>query len=364
MCDGLRIGLEILDSLGDAIDAGITPGAVCLVGRGERTLCHEAVGHRCLEPQRLPMERDTVFDLASLTKPFATATVILQLAERGALSLDDRVSRWLPAFDRGDRAGVTLADLLAHCSGLPAYWRPGERERKLRLSERREHMIDAICSLPLEYAPGEGSVYSCLGFILLASVAEAAGGCPLADLAREGIFEPLGMGDTCFCPTPELCERCAGTERLPEGTLVGVVHDENARYLGGVGGNAGLFSTAADLARFVRAILGGGELDGVRILSEESVGAMLAPRPQPGDVPRTLGWRGANLDDVHLHGAPTRDSVGHTGFTGTCLWIDEASETFMILLTNRVHMGRDAEIDRLRRRVGEIVGEFIEESAG
>ncbi|MFP4250552.1 MAG: serine hydrolase domain-containing protein, partial [Armatimonadota bacterium] len=268
------IGQRIAGAIAEAIHAGITPGAVCLVGRGDETLCHVAVGDRCIEPQRLPMERDTVFDMASLTKPVATATVILQLAERGALSLDDRVERWIPGFTGNRREDATLAHLLTHASGLPAYWRPGERGRMLPLSERRSHMTDAICGLPLEYAPGGGSVYSCLGFILLASVAEEATGRPLADLARERIFEPLGMADTCFRPPADLRARCAATERLPEGTLVGVVHDENARSLGGVGGNAGLFGTAGDVARFTRAMLGGGELDGARILRRESVEAI------------------------------------------------------------------------------------------
>ncbi len=358
------IGRAVADAIEDAIAAGITPGAVCLVGRGDETLCHEAVGHRCLEPERLPMERDTIFDMASVTKPVATATVIFQLAESGALSLDDAVSRWLPGFTGDGRENVTLADLLAHCSGLPAYWRPGEDAADLPPSERRAYMTEAICGLPLAYPPREGSVYSCLGFILLASVAEAAGGRSLDKLARTGILEPLQMTDTCFCPSREVRERCAATERLPQGTLMGVVHDENARYLEGVGGNAGMFSTAADLARYARTLLGGGELEGVRILSEESVEAMLAPRPLLGDVRRTLGWRMANADDVHLHGAPTIDSVGHTGYTGTCLWIDRASETFVVLLTNRVHMGRDADVGPLRRRVGEIVGAWTEERGG
>ena len=353
---------KIVEAIEDAIAAEVTPGACCLVGQGDETLCHVAVGERCVEPERLPMERDTVFDMASVTKPVATATVIFQLAERGALALDDRVARWLPGFIGDGREGVTIADLLAHRSGLPAYWRPGEDAVDLPPEERRPYMVDAICQLPLAYPPDEGTIYSCLGFILLASVAEAAGGRTLDELAREGIFEPLQMADTCFCPPPQVAARCAATERLPEGTLVGVVHDENARYLGGVGGNAGMFSTAEDLARFARAILGGGELDGVRVLSAESVEAALAPQPELGDVRRTLGWRLANRDDVHLHGAPTIDSVGHTGYTGTCLWIDRATETFVVLLTNRVHMGRESDVGPLRRRVGEIVGAWIEEN--
>jgi CubicO group peptidase (beta-lactamase class C family) len=350
---------RIAEALEEAIADGRTPGAICLVGRRTETLCLEAAGHRCLTPECLPMAVDTLFDVASLTKPVATATVIMQLTDRGVLSLQDPVARWLPDFTGDGREAVTVWHLLTHSSGLPAY-RDYEVlfGEDLAPEERRAAVVRDICRLDLEHRAGDGSIYSCLGFILLTSVAEAATGRPLDALAQERIFEPLGMADTGFCPEPGLAPRCAATEEIAGGVLQGVVHDQNARYLGGVGGNAGLFSTAGDLAIFARMLLNGGALAGTRVLAAESVEAMLCEQSAAGAVRRTLGWRLANPEDTHLYGAPTADSVGHTGFTGTSLWIDRASGVFVVLLTNRVHPSRDAEIGPLRRRVGEIVSDL------
>ncbi|MGI5819465.1 MAG: serine hydrolase domain-containing protein [Armatimonadota bacterium] len=353
MSDDLRE--TVGGAIAEAIGAGLTPGAVVLIARGDEILCHEAVGDRSLVPERLPVEPDTVFDVASLTKVVATTTVVMQLAEGGALSLDDELRRWLPEFTGEARDRVTIRDLLAHCSGLPAHRRLGDSlGEDVAEDDRRERATAAICRLPLEHAPGEGVIYSCLGFILLTTVVQVASGRRLEDLACERVFGPLGMADTGFCPPPAARARCAATEQLPDGTLIGVVHDENARYLGGVGGNAGLFSTAADLARFGRALLHGGALDGVRILSEATVREMFSEQAVSGEVRRCLGWRLANSGDPLTHGAPTVESIGHTGFTGTSLWIDRDSGLLVILLTNRVHMGREIEIEPLRRRTGAI----------
>ena len=345
----------VVAAIEEAIEAGQTPGAVCLIARGSETLCHEAVGDRALAPERLPMEPDTVFDMASVTKVVATTTVVMQLMERRVLSLEDTVQGWLPEFP--DKR-VRLRHLLAHSSGLPAHRNYatllGREVPPEERWERWERVVGEICRLSQEYKPGEGTVYSCLGFILLAQIVRLASGRGVEKLARGGVFEPLGMSDTDFCPSPEMTARCAATERLCEGVLLGVVHDENSRYLGGVGGNAGLFSTADDLLRFARAILGGGTLGGERILRAETVDAMLEQQPGGEGERRCLGWRRANATDPHMHGAPTVESAGHTGYTGTCLWIDRASGLVVILLSNRVHMGRNAEIEPLRRRVGAI----------
>lgn len=354
--DSVSIETQIVSAIQQAITEGRTPGGVCLVGRGEQTICHTALGDRMLHPRRLPMKPDTIFDLASVTKCVATATVIFQQIEQGLLSLDDPVRRWLPEFSGEGRDAVAIRHLLTHSSGLPAhrnYMRLWDDE--VPPGERRECVVRDICRLPLQHAPGERTIYSCLGFIVLARIAEIAAGRSLPDLAREGIFEPLEMGETCFCPPEETRARCAATEQLPEGTLQGVVHDENSRYLGGVAGNAGLFSTAADLARFARAIID----DGGGVLRPESVDAVLTGQVWHEGVGRTLGWRLPPESDTHLNGAPTAESVGHTGYTGTCLWIDRARGVFVVLLTNRVHLGREVEIDPLRKRVGEIVGRFI-----
>lgn len=355
-----RTGREVRAAIREAIGEGRTPGGVCLIGRGDESICRVAEGDRALAPERLPMEADTVFDVASLTKPVATTTVVMQLVERRVLSLENTVQGWLPEFPH---KRVRLRHLLAHSSGLPAHRNYatllGQEVPFEERWERWERVVGEICRLPLEHTPGRGIIYSCLGFILLAQIVRLAAGLGMEKLARQDVFALLGMSDTLFCPPPEMLPRCAATEQLPEGVLLGIVHDENSRYLGGVGGNAGLFSTAGDLARFARAILGGGELDGARILRPETVDAMLREQPGSGEARRTLGWRLANATDPHVHGAPTAESVGHTGYTGTSLWIDLASGLYVILLTNRVHMGRDAEIEPLRRRVGEIAAGLI-----
>lgn len=353
---------SIEDAFEQAIADGQIPGAVCVIGRGDETLCHVTVGDRAVEPERLPMESDTIFDLASLTKVVATTTVVMQLVERRVLSLEDTVRGWLPGFTGDGRDGATVRHLLAHSSGVPGHVNYMQRLGDgIASSQRRERVLSEICALPPAYTPGSDVIYSCLGFMLLHAIIEAASGRSLDTLAAESVFEPLQMRDTCFRPPAEMIERCAATEQLFTGTLLGVVHDENARYLGGVSGNAGLFSTAGDLSRFMRMLASRGELEGVRILKPESVEEMFAEQAVSGNIRRCLGWRLPVTDDLHIHGAPTAESVGHTGYTGTCVWLDRASGIYLILLTNRVHLGRNAEIDALRRRVGEIVAELIAE---
>lgn len=349
---------ELGELVRQAMAAECTPGAVVLVGRGAEVLLHEAYGARMLAPEYRQMRPDTIFDLASVTKPVATATVFMQLAEAGALDVQDPVSRWLPEYRGGDRDRTTLWHLLTHSSGLPAYRNyPSEWGADVPPAERRARVVSDLCQIPLQYAPGEDFCYSCLGYLLLASVIEAAGGAPLDRLFAERVARPLGLADTGFNPGPKAGARCAATEVLPEGTLCGVVHDENARYLGGVGGNAGLFGTAADLARFMALVLNEGELGGVRLLRPETVREMCRPQLQlPGRV-RGLGW---DLDTDYspcLRGDYfPPGSFGHTGYTGTAIWADPASGVYFILLTNRVHYGREVSIQDLRRQVSNVVG--------
>jgi len=346
-------------ALEGAVAAGRTPGAVALIGRDGDTLCHLAVGERMVAPEVRPMEPDTVFDLASLTKPVATATVILQLVARGDLALDTPLSAIIPAFRGEGRERATIRHLLTHSSGLPAYWHLATHlGETVPPAERRAEAISSICALPLEYAPCEGFVYSCLGFIVLASVAEIVGGRALAELAREGVFAPLGMADTGFLPGPELVARCAATEQLPEGTLCGVVHDENARWLGGVGGNAGLFGTAEDLARFVRMVLRGGELEGAHILQPETVAPMTSAQHDRAGRRRGLGW---DIDSTYTPAirGDFQGGFGHTGYTGTSIWVHAPTGGYVILLTNRVHLGRDREIAPLRREVATLAARHL-----
>ena len=339
----------------EAIQGGQTPGAVVLLGCGDEVLYHAAWGLRMVAPERRPMLPDTVFDLASVTKPF-TATAVMQLVERGVLLLRDPVSRFIPGFTDGGREAVTLRHLLTHSAGVQAYRNYlKEWGEAFPVTERRPRVVADLCALPLQSAPGETFCYTCLGYVLLASVVEAATGLPLDEYLRREVLERLGMAETGFNPAESLVERCAATEQLPEGALVGVVHDEVARYLGGVGGNAGLFGTAADLSRFMRAMVSGGEVNGARILAPATVAVMMAPGLVLPGVLRGLGW---DLDtgyspqvrgDLFPPG-----SFGHSGYTGTSVWADPASGAYVILLTNRVHLGRDREVGRLRQQVANI----------
>ena len=346
--------------LQQAVTEGHTPGAVALIGRGARILAHVAVGQRMVVPEARPMELDTVFDLASLTKPISTATCILHLLERGGLCLGDPVSRYL-RFEGDGRERITLWHLLTHSSGLPPY------VNYLSLlgdavppAQRRVRVIEETGKLPLQWAPGEGFAYSCLGYILLASVVEAVSGQTLDVYAKEHIFDPLEMTQTCFCPPPELAARCAATEVLAEGVLCGVVHDENARYLGGVGGNAGLFSTAADLARYAQALLavarGESAPKGPPFpLTSAAVRLMTTAQSKIPGGERSLGWDVETDYTPQVRGDLFRPGgIGHSGYTGTSMWLDPMSGGYCILLTNRVHLGRDKDISRLRRQVANI----------
>jgi CubicO group peptidase (beta-lactamase class C family) len=303
-----------------------------------------------LAPERRPMLPDTIFDLASLTKAVATATAFMQLVERGKLKLEDPARHWLPQMPQQ----ITLRHLLTHSSGIPAhksYFH--EFAETIPQDERRARVVEDICHLPPAYRTGKGFAYSCLGFICLTSIIQMAAETGLDDWVQEHLAIPLGLGDTCFCPSET--QRCAATEQYPEGVLCGVVHDENARYLGGVGGNAGLFSTAADLARFMGMILNGGELDGVRILRPDSVAAMISPQLALPRAVRGLGWDIDSTYSAAPRGGFPAGSFGHTGFTGTSIWADPKSRGHVIILTNRVHLGRDKDVAGLRREIAEAV---------
>ena len=341
----------------ESVTAGQTPGAVVLLGERDTVLLHEAYGDRMVTPERRPMRRDTIFDLASLTKPLSTALAILQLTDRGVLSPEDPVARWLPEYVGPGRDATTLRHLLTHSSGLPAYRNYlHEFGARFAPAERRARVVADLCQLPLQYAPGTAFVYSCLGYVLLASVIEAAAGQPLDRWFAAEIAGPLGLVDTGFCPDAKRRARCAATEVLPEGVLLGVVHDENARYLGGVGGNAGLFSTATEVARLVRLMLHGGELDGVRLLSEAAVRRMTAPELSLPEAKRGLGWDSDSDYSPALRGAhwPAGVSFGHSGYTGTSAWADPVSGRYAIVLTNRVHFGREVGVQDLRRALADL----------
>lgn len=325
---------ELEKLLHQGIKAGVFPGAVAYVSVDGKISFFEAVGNRSIKPEVKPMCKNTLFDLASLTKPVATATLAMQLIEKKMIDLDQCVNDILEEFDR---AGITIKHLLTHTSGLPAWC-----SLYLDVKRSRRFAGDAIVSylgkMPIEYETGSQVVYSCLGYILLGKLIERAADKDLDTLAREQIFCPLGMSNTFYNPPSEDADRCAVTEdsssfqkRMTnnyerydwrEGVLVGQVHDENAHWLGGVAGNAGLFSTAEDLAKFCTALLVGGN----GILSQRAIALMRQKHTIGLNGSRGLGW--IIMPDRSLY---------HTGFTGTSIRIDLDRRLFAILLTNRVH---------------------------
>lgn len=339
------------------VEAGCFPGAVLLVARRGRVAYFKAFGYAQLYPERRPMTADAVFDLASLTKVVATTPVILRLAEMGELSLDDPVSLYFPAFNEGSKSKVRIWHLLTHTSGLPAHI------PLYSLLGRREDAYNYIAGLSLEYEPGTKVVYSDLGFILLGRIAELVAGKPLDELAKELVFEPLGMRETAFNPPPELRERAAATEhcKLRNRILKGEVHDENAWFMGGVAGHAGLFSTASDLALYAQMWLNRGSLGSARVLSPATVELATRNHTQGLNECRGLGWA-LNCRPCSCGDLMSPKAYGHTGFTGTSLWIDPAYELSVILLTNRVHPTRENQcLLRARRLIhNAVVASLVE----
>ena len=339
-----------------AVDRGEIPGAVVLVARRGRVAFRKAYGRRAKQPAAAPMTADTVFDLASLTKPVATATAVMQLVEQGRFSPADPVRRYWPEFAAAGKGRVTVEQLLLHTSGLVA----DNPEADFR--DGKAKALERIAALEPVNPAGSKFVYSDVNYIVLGELVERLTKTPLDAYTREHVFAPLGMADTGFRPGPKLRERCAPTERVGDHWLVGEVHDPRARLLGGVAGHAGLFGTADDLAVYAKALLdGGAAANGRRVLASLTVQAMTRPRPVPGGL-RAYGW------DVHTAFSTNRGDLfdpdggfGHTGFTGTSLWIDTATEMIVILLTNRVHPdGKAPTPTRLRREVATLAAAAVE----
>ena len=343
-----------------------TPGAVVLVGRGDETLYEAAFGHRALEPAVEPMTLDTIFDMASLTKIMATTTSVMILVEDGRIRLNDRVASFIPGFERYGKGNITIRELMTHTSGL----RPD-----LDLGEPWTGADTAI-QLAIEEVPtstpGQRFVYSDINYILLGDIVRRVSGQPLEQFARERIFVPLGMKDTMFLPPPSLRPRIAPTQSCtPYGwpcegpdmqMLRGVVHDPTARRMMGVAGHAGLFSTAADTAIFCRMILNGGTYRGVRILSPLAVAKMTTPATSRGeDNVRGLGWDIDSAFSSNRGELLPIGSFGHTGFTGTSIWIDPVTREFVVFMSNRVHPDGKGDVTPLRARVATVAASAMDD---
>jgi len=341
-----------------AILENVFPGATFLVARKGVIVAYEAHGNAVSTPPEMSrtVKLDTIYDMGSITKPVATATSLMILLERGKVTLSDAVSHYVPEYTGGKKEGTTLFDLLTHTSGLPA-WKP-----LYEVCKGRDDFLHEICRIDLEYPPGEKVVYSCLGFILLTFILEKVMGEDLGSFARREVFLPLGMKDTMFNPPIALRDRMAATERCKwrGRVLIGEVHDENAFGMGGVSGNAGLFSTALDLAIFAQAFLNGGEYGGTRVLGPLSIKLMTENHTGKLDESRGIGWAIKSKSGSSAGDLLSDSSFGHTGFPGGSLWIDPANELIVVLLTNRVHPTRENDaILRVRSPFHNIIASSI-----
>jgi len=349
---------DIEPEVNQAIEHRELPGAVVLILHKQEPIYHKAFGSRSLEPTKDPMTPDTIFDLASLTKPVATATSIFLLHEQGKLKLEDPVAKYWPAFGQNGKDKITLEQCLLHISGLT------NDNSVADYDDGKAKALKLIAALKLENDPGAKFRYSDVGFIVLGEIVERVSGQPLDMFAQENIFRPLGMKDTGFWKIdekipPALMPRFAPTTKVGDLWLTGQVHDPRARRLGSVAGHAGLFSTAGDLAIFCRMILNGGEHAGQRILQKESVQKMTEPCPVPGGL-RARGW---DMDTSYSKNRgdffPKGKSFGHTGFTGTSLWLDPATQTAVIFLSNRVHPNEKGNVTKLRATLSSLAAQAV-----
>ena len=347
-----------------AIKEKLLPGAVVLVGHRDRIVYQKAFGNRAVEPGVEPMTVDTIFDLASLTKVVATTTSMLMLIEDGKVRLSDRVATHIPGFERYGKGDITVRHLMTHVSGL----RPDVDLGDAWVGYDTAITL-AIEEVPLA-RPGERFVYSDINYFLLGEIVRRVSGLPLDRFTTQRIFQPLGMKDTMFVPPASLKSRIAPTEKCtpygwpcegPDMTMLrGTVHDPTARRMAGVAGHAGLFSTAADLAIFAQTLLAGGSHDGVRLLSPLAVEKMTSPAtPDLERNTRGLGW------DIDSSFSSNRGellpigSFGHTGFTGTSVWIDPGTGLFVVFLSNRLHPDGKGDVTPLRARVATIASSAL-----
>jgi len=342
-----------------AVARGVFPGVVVLVNIGGQVVFHRAAGMRALEPERSPMREDTIFDLASLTKPLATSLAMMIMLKERKIGLDDRVSRFFHNFGVHGKTHVTFRHLLANTSGLPA-WRPYwkdilriEREGRINFTASRgakEYVYEAIQREKPDAAAGAKTLYSDLGFMLLGAVVEEVNGTTLDRYCHERIYKPLGLRATSYVDLSLLRTRrlepiadmIAPTERCPwrKRVLCGEVHDDNAFAMGGVAGHAGLFSSARDIDRIATVLREC--YDGQSLFLPAAIVREFWRRNDPaGGSTWALGWDTPSQQDSTAGSELSRHSVGHVGFTGTSLWIDLEQGMHVVVLSNRVHPSRD-----------------------
>jgi CubicO group peptidase (beta-lactamase class C family) len=351
---------EVDRILAAAIADGAFPGAVVAVGHRGKLVHLAALGRQTYAPDSPPVETDTLYDIASLTKVVATTTAAMILVDEGKLDLDAPVARYLPGFTGPDKERVTVRHLLAHASGMD-WWAPLYRE-----IQGKAAYLERVETMALVNEPGTKELYSDLGVILLGGILERVSGVPLDRFVARRVLEPLGMRDTLFRPPTDLLARIPPTERDDEWrkrVVHGEVHDENAFAMGGIAPHAGLFSTAPDLARFAQMMVSRGRYKG-RPIVERSTVRLFTQRA--GIVPgsgRALGWDTKSAQGSTAGTLFSPSSFGHTGFTGTSLWVDPERKLYLVLLTNRIHPTREnRKIVEVRPAVADAAVRAIERS--
>jgi len=361
---GLNVGklAEIEGLVATAISEKKLPGCVILIGRPEGIAWLKAFGDKRLEPEREPMTDDTVFDLASLTKPLATATSVMKLVEQGRLSLDDPVSKHTLEFGVEGKEAITIRDLLVHRSGLiPDNAIADYADGPLKAKER-------LFALKLSAPVGSKFMYSDVNFMVLGEVVARVSGQPLNEFAHREVFAPLGMTETMYLPTEPLRVRSAPTEQREGRWRQGEVHDPRAYKLGGVAGHAGLFGTARNLAKYATDALAGINHDQSRVLKQETWRTMTTRQTiegtdrqgQPTTDVRGLGWDMQSRYSSNRGTKFSSSAFGHGGFTGTAIWIDPENKLYVIFLSNRVHPNGKGLVNPLAGRIGEIAVEALE----
>jgi len=355
-----------------AAEDGTVPGLVVLVAARGSVLFHDAFGARQLVPRKLPVFPDTLFDVASITKAVVTSVLAMREVAAGRLRLERSVAELLPEFEGPDRAQVTIRQLLSHSSGLPAH-RPFWRQAAEAPSERRAVSLLAARE-PLEYPPGTRAVYSDLGFIVLGWLIERVTGERLDVLARKQITAPLALAATTFMSLldPDARARVIGQQSIAatqlcaerHRVLIGEVDDQNAMAMGGIAGHAGLFSTAADLSTIAAALCRawrGDDAGGAALVNRDVVRTFWSPSGVPGSTWR-LGWDGPAATGSQAGTRFSRAGVGHLGFTGCSLWIDPAHDTWIVMLSNRVHpaVPKDDRFKRFRPMLHDAIVDALE----
>lgn len=338
---------------------GRLAGAVVLIGVGERDLYRAAFGHRAVEPRTAPMKADDIFDLASLTKVVATTTAVMQLLETGRIDLHRPVAAYWPDFATNGKARITVCQLLTHTSGLLP-----DLSSTVLAGADAPVVLAAVANATPRSPPGETFAYSDLNFIALGALVGRLSGQALDIYTRANIFAPLKMVDTGFRPGFADRDRIVPTDRENGRLLWGDVQDPTAAHMDGVAGHAGLFSTADDLARFSRALLQGGSLEGFRVLRPETVDRMTRPLELPGGVRRTLGWDARSAYSAGMDQAFGSRSFGHTGYTGCLLWIDPVTRGYLVVMTSRLHPDGRGDVKPLRQDLGPLAAALVRAGLG